>query len=109
MKRIFSFLLVTAFVFSFSCKNTKIGGSTKAYQLTKKGKEFNLYSNKTKQKRGVFLYFLHWHILKSLTVCRRELVRGVELEAVLQLFFGLAGTPRANSLTAYHFKPNMQT
>lgn len=39
MKRVFSFLLAAAFVFSLSCKSTKTGGSADANQLTKKEKE----------------------------------------------------------------------
>ena len=39
MKKIFSFLLSAAFVFSISCKSAKTGGSAEANQLTKKEKE----------------------------------------------------------------------
>lgn len=39
MKKVFSFLLAAAFVFSISCKTSKTGGSAEANQLTKKEKE----------------------------------------------------------------------
>lgn len=39
MKKVFSFLLAAAFVFTLSCKSSKTGGSANANQLTKKEKE----------------------------------------------------------------------
>jgi len=39
MKRIFSYVLAVAFVFSLSCKSSKMGGSAGLNQLTKKEKE----------------------------------------------------------------------
>lgn len=39
MKKLFSFLMAAAFVFSISCKSTKTGGTAGANQLTKQEKE----------------------------------------------------------------------